>query len=96
MFGYISKKDKKIAKLEKKVKYKDELIEDLDKQNSELRRENVEVYAESKEVCYENCRLKGTIENIKELISKYEETKGNIFSLIRDIKNELVKTGIKN
>lgn len=76
------RKDRKIANLNKKVENRDKLIEVLKEQKDyykETTREQRHTI-DSKDI---------TLNNVKDLISNYETNHTNIFTLIRDIKNEL-------
>lgn len=63
-------------------KKKDELIKNHKKEIKKYKRENADLR-------FENEEYRDTKRHIKDLISNYETNNTNIYTLIRDIKNEL-------
>lgn len=102
MFGYMTKKDRKIANLKANINNRDEKIEELIKKIEELKKKNKAIlnessqgYLESKEVLCESYRKDETLRNISNLVNNFEFGQ-NAFSLIRNIKSELAKIGIRH
>lgn len=92
MFGYMTKKDRKIANINNRDEKIEELIkkiEELKKKNKAILKESSEGYLETKEVLCESYRKDEIIQRIYELVCNYEFGKTNPYVLIREIKKEL-------
>lgn len=102
MFGYMTKKNRKIANLEAKINNRDILIgkqknkiKELEDKNKIILNESSQGYLETKEVLCESYRKDETLRNISNLVNNFEFGQ-NAFALIRQIKNELAKIGIRH
>lgn len=95
MFGYISKKDKKIAKLEKKVKYRDEFIgrqrqtiDKLKETNKKLKQQNKEAIL-SLYYRFDDISKIGHSDNINKNIEIMKIVDTTMKELYEDIKEDL-------